>query len=294
MSMSVNSSSAVSSGINNLNKTQNTLDTIYERLSSGKRINSAKDDAAGLQISDRMLSQLEGLNQANRNANYSIAYNQIAESALSGTTEALQSMRSLAVQSANGTYSDSDRAAMQQEMDQMAQEVDHIAQNTTYNGTPMLDGSASEVVSQVGPNAGDTIDASSTFEKGFGMSQMLSSVNTDATVLNQTDAEGNAYQSLSIATQEDAESAIGTIDSMISYVDSARGELGAVSNRLESTISVNTNAYISMADAQSRIADADMAEEASNKAAASVLEQAQVAMLTQANAKRGTAMALLS
>ncbi|HAR80137.1 MAG TPA: flagellin [Succinivibrionaceae bacterium] len=294
MSMSVNSSSAVSSGINNLNKTQNTLDTIYERLSSGKRINSAKDDAAGLQISDRMLSQLEGLNQANRNANYSIAYNQIAESALSGTTEALQSMRSLAVQSANGTYSDSDRAAMQQEMDQMAQEVDHIAQNTTYNGTPMLDGSASEVVSQVGPNAGDTIDASSTFEKGFGMSQMLSSVNTDATVLNQTDAEGNAYQSLSIGTQEDAESAIGTIDSMISYVDSARGELGAVSNRLESTISVNTNAYISMADAQSRIADADMAEEASNKAAASVLEQAQVAMLTQANAKRGTAMALLS
>lgn len=294
MSMSVNSSSAVSSGINNLNKTQNTLDTIYERLSSGKRINSAKDDAAGLQISDRMLSQLEGLNQANRNANYSIAYNQIAESALSGTTEALQSMRSLAVQSANGTYSDSDRAAMQQEMDQMAQEVDHIAQNTTYNGTPMLDGSASEVVSQVGPNAGDTIDASSTFEKGFGMSQMLSSVDTDATVLNQTDAEGNAYQSLSIGTQEDAESAIGTIDSMISYVDSARGELGAVSNRLESTISVNTNAYISMADAQSRIADADMAEEASNKAAASVLEQAQVAMLTQANAKRGTAMALLS
>ncbi len=299
MSVSLNTNSSATSAVNGLNKTQKVLNSIYEKLSSGKRINSAKDDAAGLQISDRLYSQINGFNQAYSNANDSLAYSQIAEGALSGTNEALQRMRTLAVQASNGTYSSLDRAAMQEEFNQLATQVDSIANNTTYAGEQMLDGSAAtsgSAVSHVGANSGDTIDMSSAFAGGFSMPQLISSTNQggNPNVLNVTNADGIASQTFDISTQGAAERTIASIDSMIGQVDSARASMGAYENRLESSMSNLSSMSVNTADAASRIADADYAEETSNLAAASILEKIQTSVATMANAKPKTALSLLS
>ena len=301
---SVTNTSALQ-GINNINKTSSNLNSIMEKLASGKRINSAKDDAAGLLISDRLSSQLGGLYQANRNANDGIALYQVAEGALDETTSSLQRMRTLAVQASNGTLSDSDRQALQTEFNELAAGIDNTAENTSYNGEQILNGAENGggVTLHVGPNSGDTL--SSVFDNGFRMQDLVnvaqngdSSGNTyggsfNANVQTNTDASGNSHQTLSISTQADAERTISAIDSMISYVDSSRAEMGAMQNRLESTISNQSNIAVNIADANSRISDADYAEEVSNLITQSILEKAAVSLQSHANAKPKMALALL-
>ena len=302
---SVTNTSALQ-GINNLNKTSNKLNSILEKLASGNRINSAKDDAAGLLISDRLSSQLSGLYQANRNANDGIALFQVSEGALQETTSSLERMRTLAVQASNGTLSDSDRQALQTEFDELAASIDFTAENTTYNGQAVLNGATTsdgDVTLHVGPNSGDTL--TTVLDDGFRMQDMIRVAQNgdaagnsyggsfNANVQSSTDADGNTHQTLSISSQADAESAISALDSMMSYVDSSRAEMGAVQNRLESTISNQSNIAVNIADAQSRIRDTDYAEEVSNMVTQSILEKATVAMQSQANAKPKMALALL-
>ncbi|MCR5536252.1 MAG: flagellin, partial [Succinivibrio sp.] len=252
MALTVGTNTTALSGLNNLRKVQNQQNTLYNQLSSGNRINSAKDDAAGLQISDRLLSQLNGLNQGNRNANDAIAFYQTADGALQGTSDSLQRMRDLAVQSANGTLSSEDRQALQSEMNQLSAEVTRTAETTRFNGETFLNGAASDnggnSTMHVGANSQDIM--SSSMQGGFTMQQMLTETSSGdygnassvqaaaASAQTLTDGNGQAYTSLDISTQAGAEDAIAAIDSMISYVDSARADNGAMMNRLESTINV--------------------------------------------------------
>ncbi len=290
-------------GINNLRKIHQNQNSNFSNLASGNKINSAKDDAAGLMISDRLMSQIEGYNQAIRNASDSIAYYQTADYALSGTTDALQNMRSLAVQAANGTLSDADRQSLQGQFDQMAQEINHIAEDTTFNGETILNGNSS-MTSHIGPDEGNTV--SSTFADGYNSSSLInvaqngdSNGNTyggafNATVTSVSDGNGGTFASLSISTQSDAESALSAIDSMINYVDSGRAEMGAMTNRLESSINNSSNISTNIADANSRIRDTDYASEVSDLLKNNILEKAAVAMQTQANAKSSNVFSLLN
>lgn len=270
------------------------LDTTYERLSSGSRINSASDDPAGLQISDRLTSQINGLNQGNSNAEDGIALAQTVEGALDEITTMLQSIRTLAVQSANGTYTDEDREALQAEADALSEEITRTACQTTYAGAQILTGAEGmgedslltgdgEIVLQVGANAGDTISID--LSDGFTLEQILDycgiEIGSDSTG-TFISADGTT---LSISSAENAEATLGAIDSMIAYVDKMRAKLGAVETRLESAISSQTTTATNEEDALSRISDTDYAEEVTNLAEETIIEEAAAAMLTQANAR---------
>lgn len=161
MAQTINTNVASLNAQRNLNSSQSSLATSLERLSSGLRINSAKDDAAGLAISERMTSQINGLNQATRNANDGISLAQTAEGALSEVGNNLQRIRELAVQASNGTNSQEDRDALQAEVLQLQSEIQRVAEQTSFNGTKLLDGSFSGVAFQIGANAGETINISS-------------------------------------------------------------------------------------------------------------------------------------
>ena len=287
----------------NLTSATNSLDVIYERLSSGLRINSAKDDAAGLQIVDRLTCQIEGLSQGNRNANDAIGLAQTMEGALDETTTMLQRIRTLAVQSANGVYTDTDREAIQQEVTQLCQEITRIACKTTYAGEQCLAGadhgiigSSGKIVFQVGAYAYDTISISMSCGftlSGIAMIAGLSSLLVDGTsscflVNNET---GNFV--FSVSTADLAEMTIGTIDELINAVDSKRAELGAVETRLESTISNQSNTSENVTDARSRIRDTDFAEETSNLTSQTIIQEASTTILTQANQRPQIALTLL-
>ncbi len=295
MAISAVTNGTALNGINNMNKTSKVLDDLFEQLSSGKRINSAADDAAGLSISNRLSSQISGINQSIRNANDAIAMYQVGEGALQETSDSLQSMRSLAIESSNGTLTDTDRQSLQQNFDAYAANIEDTAQNTTYNGMQILNGSSAgeDISFHIGPNSGDVL--TDTYSAGFGMDALVNASNAASTanVTTVTDESGGTYQSLSISTQTDAESSIGAIDSMISYVDSARSDMGAMQNRLESSINNMSNVSENLSDANSRISDTDFAEAVSNLAAASILEKVQTSLQTQANVKPKTALQLL-
>jgi len=187
MAMVINTNVASLNAQRQLNRTQTTLNTSLERLSSGMRINSAKDDAAGLAISDRMTAQIRGLNQAVRNSNDGISLAQTAEGALQESTNILQRMRELAVQSANDTNSISDRKALQAEVTQLGAELDRIAQSTEFNGKRILDGSFSGATFQVGANAGQTISFGIGSAKSSAMGQIANQTGTDVTAVAATD-----------------------------------------------------------------------------------------------------------
>ncbi|MBM6551143.1 flagellin domain-containing protein [Marinomonas ostreistagni] len=261
----------------------NQLDTAYERLSSGMRINSAKDDAAGLQISNRLTSQINGLNQAVRNANDGISLAQTAEGALDETTNMLQRMRTLAVQSANGSNTDEDRVALQQEVAQLSQEINRVADNTTFGGQNLLDGSYTGTF-QVGADSGQTISfslsvaATGATGEGFRISGMSSTYDVG---------------SISISTQSGAQSVIANIDSMIAAVDSKRAELGAIQNRFTSSINNLSNISENVSAARSRVRDTDFAQETAKLTSAQILQQASSSILAQANQRPQTALSLL-
>jgi len=272
--LTVNTNIASLNAQRNLTSSQSTLNTSLQRLSSGLRINSAKDDAAGLAISNRMTSQINGMNQAARNANDAISLAQTAEGALDEVTSMLQRMRELAVQSANGTNTTSDRTSLNDEFAQLKAEIQRISTTTSFNGQKVLDGTMGTATFQVGANAGDTIGVSINANMG-------------------TAASGLNIATNSVGTSAGASAAITALDSAIKTVDSFRGTLGAVQSRFESTISNVSNIAENVSAARSRIVDADFALETANLTKAQILQQAGVAMLSQANQLPQTALSLL-
>ena len=302
MSIYVNTNVSSINTTNKLAKATHSLDTTYKRLSSGYRINSAKDDAAGLQISDRLTSQINGLKQGNRNANDGIALAQTAEGALDEVHTMLQRIRTLSVQSANGTNTTEDRVSIQGEVSQLCAEINRIACKTTFGGSEILSGKTDDTGSllvggkvdfQVGANANDKISIDLT--SGFSVAQMSGAkAANDASAIQEGDADGKAHgKSFSVCTAENAQKTLASIDKFIGYVDKKRGEFGAIQNRLESTISNQSNIAENESDARSRIRDTDYAEEAANLSQQNIIQQAATSMLTQANSRPQIALSLL-
>ncbi|PLR20446.1 MULTISPECIES: flagellin [Pantoea] len=259
---------------NNLNKSASSLGTAIERLSSGLRINSAKDDAAGQAIANRMTSNIRGMNQAARNANDGISMAQTAEGALNEINNNLQRIRELAVQANNGTNNTSDLSSLQDEVKARLEEIDRVATQTSFNGTKLLDGSAGTagvVKIQVGANDAETID-----------------LDLNAAKAGTTDLGVDAVDLTTAST-----TVLKTIDDAIALVDKARSGLGAVQNRFESAITNLNNTSTNLSAAQSRIQDADYATEVSNMSRAQILQQAGTNVLAKANQVPQSALTLL-
>ena len=284
MSMYINTNVSSLNAQRNLSKTSQSLDTSYTRLASGLRINSAKDDAAGLQISNRLTSQINGLDQGNRNANDGISMAQTAEGAMDEITTMLQRMRTLAQQSANGSNSTDDRTALQSEVNALSSEIDRIASDTTFGGMKLLDGSNTNGFNfQVGANANQTI--SFTMSAAFNVAGMATAAGTTVFAAG---AGG-----INISTASAAQSVLAAVDSMIKVVDSKRADLGAVQNRLDSTIRNQSNISENVSAARSRIRDADFATETANMTKQNILQQAASSILAQANQRPQSALQLL-
>ncbi|AWL11614.1 Flagellin [Saliniradius amylolyticus] len=307
----------------------NGLDQAFERLSSGFRINSASDDAAGLQITDRLQSQIMGLNQGNRNANDGISLAQTAEGAMNEMTSMFQRVRTLASQAANGSNTDEDRIAIQEEIRALMDEVNRIASDTTFGGQNLLDGSYSASF-QVGADAVQTIGFSMkevgntanganslTANGGFtlsGIAGIASAVSGNAltdvigangvsafsaldTTLALADlafsAANLAATTISVSSQVNAQLTLASMDSLIAVVDKKRAELGAVQNRFQSTINNQANISENLSEAKSRIKDADFAEETAKLTKNQILQQASQTILAQANQRPQAALSLL-
>lgn len=295
MALYVNTNVSSLNAQNQMMKSGNTLDTAYQRLSSGLRINSAADDAAGLQISDRLTSQINGLNQAVRNANDGISLAQTAEGAMDETTNMLQRMRTLAVQSANGSNTDEDRIALQQEIDQLSKEINRVASTTTFGGQNLLDGTYSGTF-QVGADANQTISFSMTATGGADSIDLSSNGGFTISGMGQAAGASGANitsANISVSSVANAQSVIAVMDKMIQAVDSKRAELGAVQNRFSSTISNLSNISENVSAARSRIRDADFATETAKLTNAQILQQASSTILAQANQRPQTALSLL-
>ena len=298
MAIYVNTNVSSLTGRNALNNVQNNLTTTYQRLSTGMRINSAKDDAAGLQIADRLTTQIYGLNQGNRNSSDGIAFAQTAEGAMDEISAMLQKIRTLAVQSATGTNTQDDRVALDKEAGSLVAEITRIAQETTYGGKKILNGgdtgattmytnnkgSAGQLTLQVGANSGDQI----TFDiANLNFSQIAKVVTGGSKGYNATAI------ALNLSTASGSSDVISIMDAMIKHVDAQRADLGAIQNRLESSIRNQSNVATNESDARSRIRDADFAEESANLSQQSIIQQAAASMLMQANTRPQLALSLL-
>ena len=279
MSMYINTNVSSLNAQRHMTNANNSMDTSYTRLASGLRINSAKDDAAGLQISNRLTSQINGLDQGNRNANDGISVAQTAEGAMDEVTSMLQRMRTLAQQSANGSNSAADRTAIGAEVTQLKTEIDRISTDTTFGGTKLLDGNYAGSF-QVGANANQTIGFSLT-----GFSFKFTAIASAAGLGGSTVS--------SVATQSDAQDFLGDIDKLIAQVDSSRATLGAVQNRMDSTIRNQSNISENLSAARSRVRDADFATETANMTKQNILQQAASTILSQANQRPQSALTLL-
>lgn len=294
MAIYVNTNVSALRGQSYLNNVNNSLNTTYQRLSSGLRINSSKDDAAGLQISDRLTAQINGLNQGNRNANDSIALAQTIEGGLDEITNNLQRMRTLAVQASNGINTTEDRAAIQSEITALTAEISRIADQTTYGGKTILAGSS--VGGSIYKTTGGVgLTASITFQVGAnqGNTITLDVENFKFTDLMTRATGNNNKTALDVNTQSEAMSAITEIDAMLKQVDEQRTGLGAMQNRLESAIRVQDAVATNESDARSRIRDTDFAAESANLSQQSIIQQAATSMLMQANARPQIGLSLL-
>ncbi|TKB04932.1 flagellin FliC [Alteromonas portus] len=280
MSMFVNTNVSSLNAQRQLFDVSNSLSTSFERLSSGFRINSAADDAAGLQITDRMTSQIEGLNQAVRNANDAISLSQTAEGALSETTTALQRIRTLAIQSQNGINSSADRAALQKEVSALRTEISRIATTTEFAGVSILSGAFSASF-LVGANSGQTISVN------------LSSPTLTAAGVSGFGPSGLGIGSGDVLTAENASTILDNVDSAISAIGSLRADLGALQNRFQSTIRNLSNISENVSAARSQIKDTDFATETANLTRNQIIQQASTTVLSQANQRPQAALQLL-
>ena len=330
MAVYVNTNYSALQGQRYLGNVQNSLTTTYQRLSSGMRINSAKDDAAGLQIADRLTSQINGLNQGNRNASDGIALAQTIESGMDEISGMLQKMRTLAVQSANGTNTTEDRSALFKEMSALATEINRISTQTTFAGKSVLNGQVKgsifgdpagaggvpgagndpagktgTLTLQVGSNKGDTIsfDVESVYfskiagdtnlvgktdDKFFKVANGEVTININKISFTPPTGQGQGQGNLKYIGD-----VINLMDSAIAKVDGMRADLGALQNRLESSIRNQSNVAANEADARSRIRDADFAEESANLSQQSIIQQAAASMLMQANTRPQLGLSLL-
>ncbi len=250
------------------------LGTAMERLSTGKRINGAKDDAAGLAIATTMTSQVRGMSQGIRNANDGISLAQTAEGALSEVSNMLQRVRELSVQSASGTYQASDRTYMQSEVTALTNQIDDVLTNTKFNGNALFSKTAGTDKTfdiQVGSDSGNTVTLTS---------KAISGTNISATALDVTDATKAA-------------TTINNVDLALADVNASRAGLGAGQNRLESAVNNLTSNVTNLSDARSRIEDADYSSETTAMAKAQILSQASTAMIAQANQSQQNVLSLL-
>ena len=266
------------------------LDSAMEKLSTGSRINYAKDDAAGQAIATRLTAEIQGLQMASRNAADAQSMLDTAEGALAESSSVLLRMRELSVQAANGTLSSSDNEALDAEFQQLVSELTRIAENTTFAGNNLLNGSFD--------GSDPATNPALQFQIGEGSGQNISVTIAamDATALNLFDATSSAptvNTLVDILNATNAESALTDVDAAIETVSTARGALGAVSNRLDSTMNNLDQVAVNLTSSRGRIEDADFAAETSNLAKNQILQQAATAMLAQANASKGSVMALL-
>lgn len=272
MAITVNTNVTSLKAQKNLTMSNNHLATSMERLSSGLRINSAKDDVAGLSISNRLNSQVRGLEVGMRNANDAISIAQISEGAMQEQTNMLQRMRDLAVQAENGSNSAADLTALKDEMDQLALEISAIGNTTAFGNTKLLDG---------------TFSGGKLFQVGHQEQE-------DVTIkVNTTNATTLAVNTLDVTTSAGRDAAVNALDTAIKTIDTQRAALGAMQNRLGHNISNSANTQANVADAKSRIVDVDFAKETSAMTKMQVLQQTGSAMLAQANQLPQIALSLL-
>lgn len=322
MALYVNTNVSSLNAQRQLDRSGGDLDTAFKRLSSGLRINSAADDAAGLQISDRLQSQILGLNQGNRNANDGISLAQTAEGAMEEMTTMFQRIRTLSQQAANGSNTDEDRLALQEEIRQLSSEINRVAADTTFGGQNLLNGNY-EANFQVGADAVQVIGFSMktvggtaygpnsmTANNGFtmsgiaaiasavggkGMSVLAAGISNVQTTLTEATVgfSNMAATVISVSTQANAQQVMAAMDAMIAVVDKKRSELGAVQNRFQSTIRNQANISENLSAAKSRIKDADFAMETAQLTRAQILQQASQTILGQANQRPQAALSLL-
>ena len=271
MGLRVNTNVSSLTAQRNLAAVTGRLQGNFARLSSGLRIATAADDAAGLGVSERMRSQIRSYSVAGRNAQDGISLAQTAEGAMGEISNNLSRMRELAVQAANGTLTTTDRATIDTEFQALITEIDRVASDTTFNGVALLDGSTSSIDIQVGIDSGDTISVS------------LASSTTSSLGIG----------SLSVTSTTNASSALATIDTAINSVSTNRGALGSAQNRFNSVVASISNVRENLSAAESRIRDVDVASETADLTRNSILQQAATSVLAQANVQPQLALSLL-
>ncbi|WP_448213122.1 flagellin N-terminal helical domain-containing protein [Colwellia sp. MEBiC06753] len=321
MALYVNTNVSSLNAQRQLNNSGNALDNSFKRLSSGLRINSASDDAAGLQIANRLTSQINGLDQGIRNANDGISLAQTAEGAMDELTTMFQRVRTLAQQASNGSNTDEDRLALQEEIRSLMSEVNRVAEDTTFGGQNLLDGTY-KASFQVGADAVQTIGFSLrdvggtaavnriTANGGFtlsGIAGIASAVTGNrlsalaegasdiggAALADDTFAQRFIATAISVSSQVNAQVVLAGMDDLIAVVDKKRAELGAVQNRFQSTIRNQSNISENLSAAKSRVKDADFAAETAALTRNQILQQASSSILSQANQRPQLALSLL-
>ena len=278
MAQTINTNVMAITAQRNLQRSQNTMQTAMERLSSGLRVNSAKDDAAGLAIAERMNTQVRGMQVAMRNANDGISLSQVAEGGLNEVGNMMQRMRELAVQSANGTNSASDRDNLNEEYQALAEEIGRISETTAFNGVKVIGSGAGSFAFQVGANAGEQLDVSTT------------NISSNAQIGSAVGANigGSGATGISNAT-----AAITALDGAIDAVTTARASYGAIQSRFESAINNLQIGVENQSAARGRIVDADFAVETAALTRSQILQQAGNAMIAQANSAPQSVLQLL-
>jgi len=279
MALTVNTNIASLIAQNNLSNSSNSLNTSLQRLSSGLRVNSAKDDAAGMAISQTLTSAIRGNNQAIRNANDGISVGQTAEGALGQIANNLQRIREIATQSANGSVSDTNRSQLQKEVDQLTQEISRIVQTTQFNGTSLLSG-GNTLTFQVGSSGSsdNTVSVSAS-----DLTTQLSSYNSSLT----------NTATINVLSQTGAQAQLSALDADIGTVSNIRSTFGAVQNRFDAVVANLQNYVTNLTAANSRIVDVDFAAETANLTKNQVLQQAGTSILKQANSLSQSALTLL-
>ena len=274
MALTVNTNVASRNAQRNLATNQSSLSNVFQRLSSGLRVNSAKDDAAGLAVAEGLSSLVRGNNVALRNANDGISVGQTADGALGQIAINLQRIREIAVQSANGSISDTQRTYLQKEVTQLTDEITRVISGTDFNGTKLLDGTSSSINIQVGSGSASTDSIS-------------------VGLANLSQLNSNISGTIDVTSTSNATTALGQIDSDLSAVIGSRADFGAVQNRFDAVIA-NLQTYTeSLTAARGRIVDADFAAETASLTRGQILQQASTAILAQANALPQNALTLL-
>jgi len=279
MALTVNTNIASLTAQNNLSNSSTSLNLSLQRLSSGLRVNSAKDDAAGLAISQTLTSAIRGNNQAIRNANDGISVGQTAEGALGQIANNLQRIREIATQSSNGSVSDTNRSQLQKEVDQLTQEISRIVQTTQFNGTSLLSG-GNTLTFQVG-SSGSTDNTVSV--SASDLTTQLSSYNSSLT----------NTATINVLSQTGAQAQLSALDADIGTVSNIRSTFGAVQNRFDAVVANLQNYVTNLTAANSRIVDVDFASETANLTKNQILQQAGTSILKQANSLSQSALTLL-